>query len=408
MYCGWSTRCRCRCRTLDRVSDTDAIVLPRNPWWLRHPALLRDAAIGVAVLAAGIEIVRAGVLAGGPLPMIGSIAGAAGAVIARRFAWLGLSVTIFGCAISAGQGWEPIVGWTIVVFTLFATTVRGARPVRGVLVSAIPLYLIIAIESDAGFVGPDVLAAVAAVIAAAAVGAGIRSQQQYWTALRQRADDAIASRDREARRRVQAERVRIARDLHDLVGHQVAVASMHLGVVEVTVHRDADTAAEAAAAARTAMRTVTAETQHILDLLRSGPGESPGLEVAGMGSLPGLLSSFDDSRFHVDGLVDVPDEVQVPPLVGMTAYRVVQEALTNAHRYGDGTVRVRVSASDDTLTVDVNNPVVGRAQTSSGSGYGLLGMRERVAETNGTVEISEDETMFTVHVRLPITGRSTR
>jgi signal transduction histidine kinase len=384
------------------MNDGD-LVLPPNPWWLRSPALLPNLASGVAVLAAVVEIVRAFAAIAGAFPVLGVLLGVVGVGVTRRYAWPGLLLAVVGCAVAAVQQWDPIVEWTIVVFVLFSLTVRGTAPVRMILVTALPVYVVVAVESGAGMVSPDALAAVAACIAAGAAGAAIWSQQRYWSTLREHAREAIASRDVEARRRVDAERLRIARDLHDVVGHQIAVASMHLGAVEVTVGRDPSTAARAAGDAREALRMVTAETQQILELLRARDS-APDQTVAGLGSLPALFSSFGSIGLEVVPDVVLPDE-SVAPVIDVTVYRIVQEALTNAHRYGTGTVAITVRAEHGRLHVVSDNPRSAGTTEAHGSGFGLVGMRERVAAAGGTLDIEEHPDRFVVHAVLALDGR---
>lgn len=384
------------------TNDGD-LVLPPNPWWLRSPALLPELAAGLAVAGAAVEIVRVIVAGAGVFPLVGVLLGIAGVAVARRYPWPGVLLTVVGCAVAAVQGWDPIVGWTIVVFALFSVTLRGAAPFRMVVATALPLYLVVAVESGAGLVSPDALAAVAACAAAGATGAAVWAQLRYWSALREQAREAIASRDLEARRRVDAERLRIARDLHDVVGHQIAVASMHLGAVEVTVDRDPVTAARAAGDAREALRMVTAETQQILELLRSRDA-APDQTVAGLGSLPALVSSFTSIGLDVVADVELPDE-PVAPVVEVTVYRVVQEALTNAHRYGIGTVTITVRAEQGRLHVVSDNPRAPRTKQTQGSGFGLVGMRERVGAAGGTLDVDERPDRFVVHAVLALDGR---
>ncbi|WP_158613128.1 MULTISPECIES: sensor histidine kinase [unclassified Frondihabitans] len=383
-------------------------VLRSSPMWLRRPEVLVTGSLAVSMLAALVEAARVFALGAGVFAVIGLLVTVAGAILARRLFWVGLGATILGSAAAAAAGWNPIVEWTIVVFTLFAGTFRGASPLRAVPLAALPLFVIVALEAHSGPLSPDVLAAVFACIAGGAAGAGLHSQRQYWNSLLTRAQDALATREEEARRRVSEERLRIARDLHDIVGHQVAVASMHLGAVEVTIHREPDVAAKAAEDARVALRAVTTETQQILELLRSGDGTvQADYTVAGFATIVDLVASYEGSGLRVDfTMVDPLPEAD--PAIGMTAYRIVQEALTNAYRYGSGTARVQLVIEANTLVITVTNPIPGKSSQRSGSGFGLLGMRERVSAAGGKVDAYDgDGSLFTVRASLPLDGRRT-
>src|SRR5690606_18741122 len=111
-------------------------------------------------------------------------------------------------------------------------------------------------------------AALFSAIAGGATGAALRIHREHWLILEERAETALATREIEATRRVTEERLRIARDLHDVIGHQVALLSMHLGAAEIGLPEDADDSRQALVSARSSARTVVVETQRILELLR--------------------------------------------------------------------------------------------------------------------------------------------
>lgn len=379
--------------------------LPPNPWWLRNTHVLVVSARVVSAVAAIVEVGRVLVLDGGPIPLLAVVLVLLGCLVVSRWRWVGLGLGLVGCAVASLVGWHPITDWTIVVFTLFIATFQGIPPLRAVGVVGIVLWGVVAVEAGEGLSSADALAAVAASIAGGAVGAGLRSQARYWTALRDRAEQAVATRAAEARRQVELERLRIARDLHDVVGHQVAVASMHLGAVEVTIRSRPDAAVASAGHAREALRNVTTETQQILTLLRTqDPDPRPDQPVAGLASIGLLVESFEQIGLRVD--VDLDDSMMAHPSAEMTAYRIVQEALTNAHRYGLGAATLRVRPDGSALDVLVRNEVRSTADPGSG-GFGLIGMRERVEAAGGSLSVHRDQATFTVHAVLP-TGGSAR
>lgn len=148
---------------------------------------------------------------------------------------------------------------------------------------------------------------------------------------------------------------------------------------------------------------VTAETQQILDLLRARDA-APDQTVAGLGSLPALVASFVSIGLEVVSDVALPD-VPVAPVIDVTAYRIAQEALTNAHRYGTGTVSLTVRAEHGRLHVVADNPRAPGSSEAHGSGFGLVGMRERVAAAGGTLDVDERSDRFTVRAVLALDGR---
>ncbi|WP_405068994.1 sensor histidine kinase [Kribbella sp. NBC_01510] len=376
-----------------------------SPVWFRQPGKLHAGTAVLIALSASVELVRMITDGAGPVAFAALLITVAGAALARRRPWPGLVVTVAGGLISALAGWDPIVMWSIAVFVLFSFTLQGMPAVRGTVFVGAGLYLMTAIAQDYDFLSLQSFPAVVSAVAGGAIGNAIRIHQEYWHSLEERAADAVATRDLEATRRVAEERLRIARDLHDVVGHQVAVMSMHLGVAEVNLPPDAESARTALDAARTAVRSVLLETQRILEVLRRGTDDASTAEPAPeLSRLPELVESYRQIGLHVDATVDeVP--ATVDPAVSLTAYRIVQEALTNAHRHGDGTATLRLRTEEGRILIEVVNPRrPGDASPSVGSGYGLVGIRERVESAGGRLEVADANGSFRLSVVLAVDG----
>jgi signal transduction histidine kinase len=226
----------------------------------------------------------------------------------------------------------------------------------------------------------------------------------------QRASDLVAAEKLEGERSLVEERLRIARDLHDLVGHEVAVVNMHLGVAEVSLPIGAERAGVALAAARVAVQSVLTETQQILVLLRRADGESGTSDPApGPEQLAVLVASFQGIGLDVEADLRLLAESTLTPAVGLTLYRVVQETLTNAHRYGDGATRLSLTSAPGGLVVTVTNLRSSDPQRlSTRRGYGLLGMRERVTAVGGQLQVTSDEETFRVSAVLPTSEGNAR
>jgi signal transduction histidine kinase len=105
---------------------------------------------------------------------------------------------------------------------------------------------------------------------------------------------------------------------------------------------------------------------------------------------------------------DVTGDLALTPAGNAAAYRVVQEALTNAHRHGTGGAAIRVRPDSEYLHIEISNPITDGAQPSDGSGFGLIGMRERVTAAGGTLDIGTRRGHFTVHVTLPLAPGAVR
>jgi signal transduction histidine kinase len=380
-----------------------------QPTWPRRIRLTRRGAAAVsvlAVLADSAAVAWDDRVQGSYLVLAVSLAGALLALASP--AW-GLAVTVGGCAVAAAIGADLTTSWTITVFTLLSATLAGVPAVRagGLVVGA--LYGLLVLSEGRGAAPPVALTAASTAAAAAAIGGGIRAQWRYLMVLEQRAADAVAAQQRESAQALVEERMQIARDLHDLVGHEVAVLNMHLGVAEVSLPAGSERAAASLAAARAAVQSVLIETQQILALLRRGDAASPesGAPSPSAGDVTALVETFREIGMDVTAYVNALDECVLSAAVGLTVYRVIQEALTNAHRYGDGSTRLELFRSGETLTVTVSNlrsSAPDRVPTRHG--YGLVGMRERVTAVGGRLRVDSDEQSFRVAATVPTIGGS--
>ncbi|MGW7692392.1 sensor histidine kinase [Streptomyces asiaticus] len=321
--------------------------------------------------------------------------------------WAGLVVTSAASFAVTAVGHDPLSVWMMAVLVLFSVTLRGKQPLAGTGIVA--AFFLGAFMTLGGFRGGAIVGAAAlfSAIAGGATGAALRIHRDHWWILEERAESAIATREIEAIRRVTEERLRIARDLHDVIGHQVAMLSLHLGAAEIGLPEDAESSRQALVSARSSARTVVVETQRILALLRLGDdtsGDEALRPTPSLSGLEGLIASFESIGLDVQPSIDIPAGF-VEPSVGVTVYRVVQEALTNAYRHGDGTATVDVRERDGRIRVTVENRVGPSLRGShAGSGLGLVGMRERVESSSGRLTIDSDDGRFRVHAEFSPLG----
>jgi signal transduction histidine kinase len=248
------------------------------------------------------------------------------------------------------------------------------------------------------------------VLLAGALGDAARSRREFAAAMTERAERAERSRDDEARRRVSDERVRIARDLHDVVAHQISVISLSAGVASSALETRPERAREALTTIRSASRTVLSDIGGLMSLLRADdPGESGDLRPQhGLADLDELVRRFGEAGLRVE-LRRSGDGVSLSPASDHVAYLVVQEGLTNAHKHGtDGTVIVTVGRDADALILTLANPVAVDDIDPSPSGHGLRGLRERVSAVRGDVSMVRTDEEFRLAVRIPAAGRSIR
>ncbi|MEU1229947.1 histidine kinase [Streptomyces sp. NPDC005828] len=232
------------------------------------------------------------------------------------------------------------------------------------------------------------------VIATLVFGASIRLYRQLVASVVERAE-------REAERKVAEERLRIARDLHDLLAHSITLIGVQTSVAAHLLvadpdRLDRDALVQALDGISETCRDARAEVRTTLDVLRADPE----------GPLPDLASLPDLVRSSGADLTVRTGEAKVPAAVGAAAYRIVQESLTNAVRHGgpDAAVRVDVGLAEEVLTVRVIDDGAAPGGTG-GSGYGILGMRERARSVGGTLTAGpRDGGGFEVAAALPLAG----
>ncbi|MER8155484.1 histidine kinase [Streptomyces sp. NPDC094472] len=380
---------------------------PAAPLWVRRPEALHRVAYAVAALVFTGQIVAV-VVRGSDGPTALSVLLAGGGVALSWWKpWAGLVVTSAASFAVTAVGHDPLSVWMMAVLVLFSVTLRGKQPLAGTGIVA--AFFLGAFMTLGGFRGGAIVGAAAlfSAIAGGATGAALRIHRDHWWILEERAESAIATREIEATRRVTEERLRIARDLHDVIGHQVAMLSLHLGAAEIGLPEDAESSRQALVSARSSARTVVVETQRILALLRLGDDTSDGEALRptpSLSGLEGLIASFESIGLDVQPSIDLPAGF-VEPSVGVTVYRVVQEALTNAYRHGEGTATVEVREREGRICVTVENRVGHSLRGSgSGSGLGLVGMRERVESSSGRLTIDGDDGRFRVHAEFSPLG----
>jgi signal transduction histidine kinase len=247
---------------------------------------------------------------------------------------------------------------------------------------------------DTMFDGEPLYAAVT-VFAAMWWAEGVRARRAYVAELRDRAERAERTREEEARRRVDEERMRIARELHDVVSHTIGVISVQAGVAAHLLHRRPDKAADSLAAIRQASDDALGELHAMLGVLREGGGEdgrAPLAPAPGLAELDTLVAQAAGAGVEVTVSLE-GEPRRLPPAVDLAAYRVVQESLTNVARHaGASRAEVSVRHSDGRLVVEVTDD--GRARpgngpgnaNGNGSGQGILGMRERARALGGSLE----------------------
>jgi len=323
---------------------------------------------------------------------------------------------------------HPMIALTVLLAALLAFALGGYAAFPGV--SAFALLFGIALHADRRQALTALLATAAALTVAVLVqpsgivdraslistalatlvcwlgGQNLRQRRARWAALR--AQNARLEREREerARRAVTEERLRIARELHDVVAHAMSVIAVQSGVANHLIDTQPGTAREALAAIESTSRSALVEMRQLLGVLRHDDGDTgaPALAPApGLADVGGLIRQVADGGLDATVRVQGP-AVAVPPGVDRSAYRIVQEALTNAIKHGGPRAEILLAYSDSDLTIEVTNddPAGRGGPRLVNAGHGIIGMRERVAVYGGEFSASpRPGGGFRVAARLP-------
>ncbi|MGN8551793.1 UNVERIFIED_CONTAM: histidine kinase [Microbacterium sp. SLM126] len=274
----------------------------------------------------------------------------------------------------------------------FALYTLGARTrLRSAIVAAVATALaLLAVQvPESGWITGELLEMPVWVGLATAIGVAVKFQRRAIEEARQRALAAEASREEEAQRRVADERIRIARELHDVIAHHVSVISVQAGVAEHLLDSDPQKARDALAHVRLSSRDVLVEMNQLLGVLRTD--EDDGRHPArGLAQLDDLIESWRRIEMPIS-VHQIGEPSPLAPLVDVTAYRVIEEALTNAHKYGSGSTSLTIEWKSSTMILRVTNAVVQARASTSQTGRGLTGMKERVTAVGGHLQTGLSE-----------------
>ncbi|MFV0136440.1 sensor histidine kinase [Streptomyces sp. HMX87] len=371
-----------------------------------HPLAL-DAALAAAVLACmvagsfadphGPDGVTWGVRTPDPFSLVLMTLGAAALVFRRRAPKPVLALTGVVSLVESvtGDPRAPVVMAAVVaLYTVAATTDRPTTWRIGLLTMTV-LTGAAMIAGPLPWYAQENLAVFAWTGIGATAGDAVRSRRAVVQAIRERAEKAERTREEEARRRVAEERLRIARDLHDVVAHHIALVNVQAGVAAHVMDKRPDQAKEALAHVRQASRSALEELRATVGLLRqSDDPKAPTEPAPGMDRLDELAGTFRSAGLHVE-VARADQGTTLPTAVDVAAYRVIQEALTNVQKHAGPRARAEVSVvrvgQHIEITVLDDGSGAGTGGTSAGTapaaggGHGLLGMRERVSAVRGTL-----------------------
>ncbi|MEM9712192.1 MAG: histidine kinase [Actinomycetota bacterium] len=234
---------------------------------------------------------------------------------------------------------------------------------------------------------------------AVGVADATRSWRRYRESSEAQVRSAVLAAEAETRQQVSQERLAIARELHDLLAHNLSVMNVQTGAALHLLRADPEHAETALITARDAGRTILDELRELLAVLRDD--DADGEPITSLPTVDDLDRLVDTMR--AAGLAVTWTETGAPrnlaPAVSLASYRIVQEALTNAAKHGSGTADLRTTWVDDGLDVGVTNPIAGEAGV--GGGHGVIGMRERAQANGGRLGVEVVDGQFVVEAWLP-------
>ncbi|MFD1150040.1 sensor histidine kinase [Saccharothrix hoggarensis] len=363
------------------------------------PAGVRDWAIAACVAA---TLLVAGLSGNRPadVDLLGcALLVAAGlALVARRRAPVPVLAVTGLCSVGyQALGFDvPAVAF---LFAVYAAVREGHRVVT--IVAAVAVLAALPLAALALPVGTPVREALARargalelawLVAAGAAGEALRQAER-------RADEAERTREETARRRADEERLHIARELHDSLTHQISIIKVQAGVAVHLARKRGEQVPEALLAIQEAGREAARELRATLEALRDD-GKTP---PHGLAHVPALVERARTTGLDATLTIDGPPH-DVPAAVDRTAYRIVQESLTNIARHASAaTASVRIDYRPGALAIRVDDDGKAAPDTATTPGVGLLGMRERVTALGGRLRAEpRREGGFTVHAELPV------
>jgi signal transduction histidine kinase len=294
-----------------------------------------------------------------------------------------LSAIVF-VAVVANRPGVLVATAMIAIYTVASTARRRTALVVAAAVAG--TQFAISAAAMGSLTSPENFAVLAWTGMVAAIGGTVRTWRDYLAATEERAARAEAGKELEARRRVAEERLRIARELHDVIAHHIALINVQAGIASHLLRADPDQADLVLAQMRASGRTVLDELSSVLYVLRQ-PGDDgqptePVPDLSRLGQLLDSLTAAGQSIRHQRSGTPRP----LPTATDLAAYRIIQEGLTNAQKHGAGGADLHLDYRPDALHIQIRNAVRTRPPaTPAGSGHGLTGMRERAHAVGGSL-----------------------
>ncbi|MPZ26609.1 MAG: histidine kinase [Micromonosporaceae bacterium] len=382
-----------------------------------HSGVLLGVALAAVALAGTLAQLRHGGVfptrpGSGELDLAGVVLAAGSTLPLVAWRWFplgGFVATAVAAGLLAGLGYsvDLVLGPTAALFLLVASRDRDSRwtgRTTAIVVGLLIAYLGATAATQPGFPGVELLHTGLAWAVAWFAGERTRMRRELVADLRDRALRTEREAERERLLAIAEERARIARDLHDSAGHAISVIAVRAGAARLRHHQDPDRSLLALAAVEQLARQTVEEIDQLVGTLRRTGSAARSIEApAGLASLDALVA-----HHAAAGLEIQVDLAGTPRTLGgaadQAAYRILQEALTNAARHGTGDARVELAFADAAVELTITNPVRANCQPRAGGGHGLIGMRERATLLAGSLDAERVDGTFRVHARIPYRG----
>ncbi|MFL6102890.1 MAG: sensor histidine kinase [Actinomycetes bacterium] len=355
------------------------VVPPGRPTDVAVAVLVGVAQLGLTTLAArhrtdrlSLDLVSYLLLAVGPV-----------ALLWRRRSPVGVLAVVMGaCVLYFALGYPYGPAWLALIVALWTAVTGGARRAAWVT-TFVGLAVYFTLAAVVGRVEPINPATVAAHTSSLLL---VLAVAELAMAGRQRRLAADRTRAEEDRRRAGEERMRIARELHDVLAHNISLINVQAGVALHLMDEQPGQSRSALVAIKQASNDALGELRSVLDVLRQGDEAPPRSPASGLAHLDSLVSGAGATGLEVRTRVEgTPRPLSAG--TDLAAYRIIQEALTNVTRHaGPATASVLVRYTKDGLTVQVDDDGRGPSSPNGTGGNGILGMRERVAALGGDLD----------------------
>jgi signal transduction histidine kinase len=361
-------------------------------------------AVGLAIAMLGVSLLL------GSSWLESAACGALAVPLWWRRRWpMGVLVTVTGAIVVYVLSGDPSPFFRPpLLVALYTVAAHGTRRRTLAVAAGTPLaaMALVAISSpDGGSFGGQSLEIFSQLGFALAVGEAVRSQKAFVAATRERAERAERDRELEARRRVDEERVRIAREVHDVIAHSVATISTQASVGVHVGRQEPERAVEALESIKRISVQALHDLRHALGALRDAADDGPIAPTPQLADLTELVQGARDAGLSVTLRMAGP-AATLPSALQTTTYRIVQEGLTNVMRHAGGAhATVLISVDGDGMVIDVSDDGQGQPTAASrlGSRTGLVGLRERASAMGGDLHAGRrPDGGFRVHVTLPL------